>query len=70
MYDILNTSVVKPKGKDECARYFEISDKQWKTIYYLPFQVSKDCKLQWFHYRINLHILTTNSVINTKMFNR
>lgn len=35
MYDILHVhiSVVKPKGKDKCARYFEIKDKQWKTIY-------------------------------------
>lgn len=32
MYDILNTAVVKPKGKDKWARQFEISDKQWKTI--------------------------------------
>lgn len=63
MYDILNTSVVKPKGKDKWARCFEISDKQWKTIYYLPFLVSKDSKLQWFQYRINHHILTTNSLM-------
>lgn len=61
MYDILNTAVVKPKGKDKWARHSEISDKQWKTIYYLPFLVSKDRKLQWFQYRINHHILTTNS---------
>lgn len=28
MYNILNISVVKPKGKDKWAGYFEISDKQ------------------------------------------
>lgn len=63
MYDILNTAVVKPKGKDKWARHFEISDKQWKTIYYLPCLVSKDSKLQWCQYRINHHILTTNSLM-------
>lgn len=66
MYAILNTKVVKPKGKDKWARYFEISDEQWKTSY-LPFLVSKVSKLQWFQYRINHHILTTNSIKNTKI---
>lgn len=47
MYDILHTSVIKPRGKDKWASYFEISDKQWKTIYYRPFLVSKESKLQW-----------------------
>lgn len=54
----LNISEVKPRGKDKWARYFEVSDKQYKTIYNHPFLVSKDSKLQWFQYQ-NHHILTT-----------
>lgn len=32
MYDILNTSVVKLKGKDKWARHFEISDNGKRFI--------------------------------------
>lgn len=48
MYDILNTSVVKSKGKDKWAIYFEIGDKKWKTIYHRPFLFLKASTLQWF----------------------
>lgn len=60
MYDILNTTVVKPRGKYKWA--FEISDKQWIYIYFRPFLVLQDSKLRWFQFRINNHILTTVTI--------
>ena len=41
----------------------EINDQIWGRIYKLPFQVTKESKLQWFQYRINQYILTTNSYL-------
>lgn len=42
---------------------FGLDDKTWKHIYCLPFQVTKNTKLQWLHIRIIHRILTTNSFL-------
>lgn len=61
MYDTLNKSDAIPTGKKKWSRYFITSDNQWKAIFYLPFLTTLDSKLLWFQYRVNHHILTTNS---------
>ena len=61
MYYALNKSDAIPTGKRKWSKYFMISDSQWKAIFQLPFSTTSDSKLLWFQYRINHHILTTNS---------
>ena len=64
MYDTLNldekvTSFYKPKW----GVYFTLSEQQWKSIFHLPFINTKSTKLQWLQFRINHHILTTNTFL-------
>jgi hypothetical protein len=43
--------------------YFEDSELEWKTIMQLLFMNTKSAKLQWLQFRINHHILTTNTFL-------
>ena len=61
MYNILNKCKVKSVGEQKWDQYFSITQKQWKVIYSLPFSTTKNTKLQWFQFRVNQYILTTNS---------
>ena len=61
---LLNSdSSCKSTGRKKWEEIFEFSDQIWGRIYKLPFQVTKESKLQWFQYRINQYILTTNSYL-------
>ena len=64
MYDTLNcaenvSSFYKPKWEV----YFKLSELEWKTIMQLPFINTRSAKLQWLQFRINHHILTTNTFL-------
>ena len=61
MYNILNKQQVKSVGEKKWDQYFSITQNQWKLIHSLPFSTTKNTKLQWFQFRVNQHILTTNS---------
>ena len=62
MYNAFNvdTNVIS-FNKQKWERHFTLSKSQWQNIYQLPFINIKSSKLQWLQYRINHHILTTNS---------
>ena len=63
IYNTLIADTIIPLGKRKWEKHFEISDSQWKNIYSHPFQYTKSSKLQWLQFRINNHILTTNSFL-------
>ncbi|XP_065933802.1 uncharacterized protein [Magallana gigas] len=48
---------------DENGSFLSLHDLQMETIYQLPFVNAKSTKLQWPHFRINHHILTTNKYL-------
>ena len=64
MYNTFNvdTNVIS-FNKQKWERHFSLSKSQWQNIYQLPFINIKSSKLQWLQYRINHHILTTNSFL-------
>lgn len=37
MYDLLNQTNVTPVGKEKWSKHFVITEKQWVSIFYLPF---------------------------------
>ncbi|XP_033760095.1 uncharacterized protein LOC117342175 [Pecten maximus] len=62
-YNILIQNNIIPTGKVKWNKEFELNDATWAQIYKTPFVVTKNTKLQWIQYRINHHILTTNSFL-------
>ena len=66
IYDIF-ISVLndKPKHESKWEHIFNINVNHywWKKHYRIPFQVTRDTKLQWLQYRINYRILATNSYL-------
>ena len=63
LYDILNTNCEEPTGKVRWNQIFNICDAEWEQIFSLPFRLTKNTKLQWFQFRINHKILSTNSFL-------
>ena len=66
IYDIfISISNDKPKHESKWEHIFNINVKHywWKKHYQIPFQVTKDTKLQWLQYRINYRILAINSYL-------
>lgn len=53
----------RSSGKGIWNNFFEINDETWKHVYLTTFRVTSSSKLQWLQYRINQHILTTNSYL-------
>ena len=67
MYNCLNASENEPSCKrmwctkiPECNNF---TNKEWKTIFSLPFAITKDSYVQWFQVRILHRILGTNSYL-------
>ena len=55
MYNcLLNEKYVKPTGMLKWNNMFNLSEKQWHKIFFLPFMCTEDTKLRWFQSRINL----------------
>ena len=52
-----------PSGKKRWNEIFDLDNSTWDKIYKLPFSITTNTKLQWFQYRINHHVLTTNSFL-------
>ena len=73
IYEILNENDTQPSCKVKWNNLFELEENEWKTIYKIPFKMTKNSKLQWFQYRLINNILATNSFlykikkIDTKM---
>ncbi|XP_069109859.1 uncharacterized protein [Argopecten irradians] len=63
VYDIFIKRNTEPTGKKKWNELFDLDDTAWAMIYKAPFTVTKNTKLQWLQYRINHHILTTNSFL-------
>ncbi|XP_062599221.1 uncharacterized protein LOC134260692 [Saccostrea cucullata] len=62
-YEILNHNSSMSTGKTKWSEMLQIDNKEWKKFHKIPFRVTKDCKLQWFQYRIINRILATNSFL-------
>ena len=62
-YEILNKIQTPSSGKELWNSIFHLDDETWERIYSLPFKTTKNTKFQWLQYRINQHILTTNSYL-------
>ena len=62
-YNILLDNSAVSLGQKKWNDIFEFDKSTWKNIYTIPFKVTRQSSLQWFQYRINQHILTTNSYI-------
>lgn len=65
MYNILNNNTSMPTSQ---AKWLEkpsvtFNKEEWKQIYSLPFNITKDSKLQWFQIRILHRILGTNDLL-------
>ena len=63
IYNTLNNNEVKPTGQVKWNERFQITQDDWKNIYHNVFLLIKERKLQWFQYRVNHRILTTNSFL-------
>lgn len=50
-------------GTIKWSQLLDIDNREWKIFNILPFKITKNCKLQWFQYRINNRILATNSFL-------
>lgn len=57
--DILNNNTSVTTGKRRWNELLDIEDMEWKLIHKLHFIMTKNCKLQWFQYRIINKILAT-----------
>ena len=64
IYKVLNSNLSEPTNKEKIMGKFEISEKEMEHIYNLPFKITKNSKLQWFQYKINHFVLTTNSFLS------
>lgn len=62
-YNLLCKNSHKSTGRKKWEEIFDFDDQTWKKIYKLPFVVTQNSKLQWFQYRTNQYILTTNSYL-------
>ena len=60
-YNILNHTDTIATGKIKWNEQFNFTKNDWYNIYKLPFNITKNTKLQWLQYRVSHHILTTNS---------
>ena len=52
---------VTPTGEKKWNETLNNENFEWSDIFSRPFIVTKSTKLQWFQFRVNHHILTTNS---------
>ena len=70
---MLNKNSSVTTGTIRWSELLEIDNIEWKNIQKLPFRITKNCKLQWFQYRIINRTLGTNSflfkikIVNSKM---
>ena len=65
MYNILiSNKLTTPTGKVKWNNTFNLEDKNWNTIFKLPFIATKDTKIRWFQTRINHNIIGTNSLLH------
>ena len=64
IYRILNKNVSEPTNKKKIMEMFEVTENEIGKIYRLPFIITQNSRLQWFQYKINHLILTTNSFLS------
>lgn len=66
LYKILKDNTIEPLCKTSWSRLlnYNLGDLEWETIFSLPFNITKNTKLQWFQFRINHRILATNSFLH------
>ena len=50
-------------GQNKWGIVYEYNKETWNKIYAVPFRVTNNTKLQWFQFRVNHCILTTNSYL-------
>ncbi|PJE77669.1 hypothetical protein CI610_03402 [invertebrate metagenome] len=62
-YNIMIRNNIVPSGQRKWNSIFDRSNIYWSQVFKLPFIVTNNTKFQWFQYRINHHILTTNSLL-------
>ena len=63
LYKVLSKNDEIPTGRKKWTNHYDFDDSVWGNIFYLPFKITNDSKLQWFQYRILHNILTTNSLM-------
>lgn len=65
IYNILTAENIIPMsiGTIRWGKSFNMSETKWKKIFIFPFVHIKNSKLQWLQFRINNHILVTNSFL-------
>jgi len=63
IYDVMVITQLQPKPQLKWQNNFPDVYFNWKTLYSLPFKVTKDPKLRWLQYRINHRILGTNTLL-------
>lgn len=62
-YDIFIKNRETVTGQVKWNKQYHFSEEDWRSIYEMPFAVTKCSKLQWFQYRINHKILATNNYL-------
>ena len=64
IYKIFNANTAEPINKQKVMKLFDITIDEINQIYKLPFILTKNSKLQWFQYKINHLVLTTNAFLS------
>ena len=65
MYNILLEKYkTEPSRKNKWNYAFHLSDKNWATIFKIPYIVTKDIKFRWFQHGINHCILGSNYLVH------
>ena len=59
----VHSACSEPTNKDKLVHLFQFNESDIKNIYNLPFKVNGNSQLQWFQYKINHLVLTTNSFL-------
>ena len=62
-YNILRKNETYATGRAKWEESFDFNNDKWIQIYKTPFLITDNTKLQWFQYRVNQHILTTNAYL-------
>ena len=64
IYSILIQCDIVPKSQSKWNDIYCNESLNWKDIYFLPFKICRNTKLQWFQFRINHRILATNRLLH------
>lgn len=61
MYNLLiSKKITYPKSETKWMSELELTQKEWRKIYSLPFKCTKDSKLLWLQYQLLHRILPIN----------